>query len=91
MLCNPSNPTGCVLDEAQQRALLDVLEAHEAQTGRKVWVVSDEIYERLHYDDDSPHVSFAALSPAARARTVTVNGFSKAYAMTGFRLGRCGN
>lgn len=76
-----------MIDEAGQRALLQVLDDHEAATGRRVWVISDEIYERLHYDAASPHVSFAALGPTALSRTVTINGFSKAFAMTGFRLG----
>ena len=85
VLCNPSNPTGCVLNEAQQRALLQVLDDHEQKTGKKVWVISDEIYEQLNYG--TPHVAFASLGPSAWGRTVTINGFSKAYAMTGFRLG----
>jgi aspartate/glutamate/aspartate-prephenate aminotransferase len=85
ILCNPSNPTGCLVDEAQQRALLKVLDDHERKTGKKVWVVADEIYEQLNYG--TPHKAFAALGPSAWARTVTINGFSKAYAMTGFRLG----
>ena len=73
------------MSEAQQRALLKVLDDHEQKTGKKVWVVADEIYEQLNYG--TPHVAFAALGPSAWARTVTINGFSKAYAMTGFRLG----
>lgn len=86
ILCNPSNPTGSVLDEREQRALLDVLDAHEASTGTRVWVIADEIYERLDYGEEK-HVSFAALGATAFDRTVTINGFSKAFAMTGFRLG----
>ena len=87
ILCNPSNPTGAVVDERSQRDLLRVLEAHEEETGTKVWVISDEIYERLYYGSDGGHVAFASLSAGAFARTVTINGFSKAFAMTGFRLG----
>ena len=87
ILCNPSNPTGSVITEAGQRELLDVLEQHEQLTGTRVWVISDEIYERLHYEPSTPHASFAALDEGAKQRTVTVNGFSKAFAMTGFRLG----
>mmetsp|Transcript_3781 Transcript_3781/g.11596 ORF Transcript_3781/g.11596 Transcript_3781/m.11596 type:complete len:482 (-) Transcript_3781:111-1556(-) len=81
VLCNPCNPTGACLDEAELRAL------HAELRGTDVWVVADEIYERLHYDPDRPHVSFAALDADAFARTAVVNGFSKAFAMTGFRLG----
>ncbi|KAH8073259.1 transferase [Aureococcus anophagefferens] len=87
IFCNPSNPTGAVVDEAGQRELLAVLDAHEAATGKKVWVISDEIYEQLHYEPATPHASFAALGGSSFDRTVTINGFSKAYAMTGFRLG----
>ena len=87
IFCNPSNPTGAVVDEAGQRKLLAVLDAHEAATGKKVWVISDEIYEQLHYEPATPHASFAALGGSSFDRTVTINGFSKAYAMTGFRLG----
>lgn len=87
IFCNPSNPTGAVVDENGQRELLAVLDAHEAATGKKVWVISDEIYEQLHYEPATPHASFAALGGSSFDRTVTINGFSKAYAMTGFRLG----
>lgn len=81
ILCNPSNPTGGVHPEQRLRELAAVLEDFP-----KVAVLADEIYERLIYGTD-PHVSFAALSPAMFRRTMTVNGFSKAYAMTGMRLG----
>jgi aspartate aminotransferase len=50
-------------------------------------IISDEIYEKLTYDSEFPHVSIASLSPEIAERTVTVNGFSKAYSMTGWRLG----
>ncbi len=79
LLNSPSNPTGAVYDRAELEALAEVLRAHE-----DVVVVSDEIYERVLYDAE--HVSFASLG-GMRERTVTVNGFSKAYAMTGWRLG----
>ncbi|KAH8078208.1 transferase [Aureococcus anophagefferens] len=65
IFCNPSNPTGAVVDEAGQRELLAVLDAHEAATGKKVWVISDEIYEQLHYEPATPHASFAALGGRA--------------------------
>ncbi len=79
LLNSPSNPTGAVYSRAELEALAEVLRAHE-----DVIVISDEIYEHVLYDAE--HVSFAAL-PGMGERTVTVNGFSKAYAMTGWRLG----
>ena len=79
MLCSPSNPTGTVYTPDELEALAEVLRRHE-----HVWGLSDEIYEHVRYDAE--HVSFASL-PDMKERTVTVNGFSKAYAMTGWRLG----
>jgi aspartate/methionine/tyrosine aminotransferase len=85
IFCNPSNPSGAVHPEPLMRRLAALLELHP-----RVAVVSDEIYERLNYNPANPHVSFAAL-PGMFDRTITVNGFSKAYAMTGMRLGyACG-
>jgi len=96
ILCNPCNPTGACLDADELRCIAKELE------GTRCWVLADEIYEQLYYasfqknqqdvvDTSSTkketHTSFAAISPDAYARTVTINGFSKAYAMTGFRLG----
>ena len=81
IFCNPSNPTGAVHSEERQEAIAKVLKRHE-----KVVVLSDEIYERLVYNDKNPHVSFASID-GMYDRTLTVNGFSKAYAMTGMRLG----
>jgi aspartate/methionine/tyrosine aminotransferase len=79
ILCSPSNPTGSVYSRAEMEALADVLRRHE-----QVYVLSDEIYEYVIFDAE--HVSFASL-PGMKARTITVNGFSKGYAMTGWRLG----
>lgn len=79
MMNSPSNPTGAVYSRAELEALAEVLRPRE-----DVIVVSDEIYEHVLYDAE--HVAFAAL-PGMRERTVTVNGFSKAFAMTGWRLG----
>ena len=79
LLNTPSNPTGAVYSRADLEALAEVLRPRE-----DVFVVSDEIYERVVYDAE--HVAFASL-PGMAERTVTVNGFSKAYAMTGWRLG----
>ncbi|MCA0269113.1 MAG: pyridoxal phosphate-dependent aminotransferase [Bacteroidetes bacterium] len=79
ILNSPSNPTGVVYDRATQEALADVLRRHP-----HVLVISDEIYEYVVYDAE--HVSFATLD-GMYDRTITVNGFSKGYAMTGWRLG----
>jgi aspartate aminotransferase len=79
-LSNPSNPTGIVYGREQLAALVGCALEHE------LTIISDEIYERLTYDG-AQAVSVAALGPEFRERTVTVNGFSKAFAMTGWRLG----
>ncbi len=77
---SPCNPTGAVHDESELRALGEVLERHDC------WIVTDEIYEKLVFDGAS-HRSLPAVCPRLRDRTIVVNGFSKAYAMTGWRLG----
>ena len=79
ILCSPSNPTGSVYTAAQLEELAEVLRRHP-----DIFVISDEIYEHIVYDE--AHTAFASL-PGMASRTVTVNGFSKAYAMTGWRLG----
>mmetsp|Transcript_20022 Transcript_20022/g.46614 ORF Transcript_20022/g.46614 Transcript_20022/m.46614 type:complete len:408 (-) Transcript_20022:152-1375(-) len=79
---NPSNPTGCAMDHQQQEAIAALLRRPEFE---HILVLSDEIYERITYDGLG-HVSFATLE-GMRDRTLTVNGFSKAFAMTGYRLG----
>ncbi|NYT66226.1 pyridoxal phosphate-dependent aminotransferase [Alcaligenaceae bacterium] len=81
LLNSPSNPTGAAYSAEQLRPLLDVLLRHP-----HVWLLSDDIYEHLIYDDQ-PFVTAAQLEPALKPRTLTVNGVSKAYAMTGWRLG----
>ena len=81
ILNNPSNPTGASYSEADLKALGEVLEQHP-----QVVIAADEIYEPIHWADD-PFVSFAAACPNLLERTVTVNGVSKAYAMTGWRIG----
>ena len=81
MLNAPSNPTGAAYDAAALRALLAVLERHP-----QVWLMSDEIYEHIVYDGFRA-VSPAALAPGLRDRILIVNGVSKAYAMTGWRIG----
>mmetsp|Transcript_2994 Transcript_2994/g.3411 ORF Transcript_2994/g.3411 Transcript_2994/m.3411 type:complete len:481 (-) Transcript_2994:233-1675(-) len=85
ILCNPSNPTGGVHSKKRLEEIAAVLEDYPS-----IAVLADEIYERLVYVDDKDeheHVSFASISPNMYQRTMTVNGFSKAYAMTGMRLG----
>ncbi|BDF70951.1 aminotransferase [Oscillospiraceae bacterium] len=80
ILNNPSNPTGMMYSKEELEALAAVCVKHE------VYVVADEIYACLAYDGRA-FTSFASLSPEARALTVLVNGVSKAYAMTGWRIG----
>jgi aminotransferase len=75
----PNNPTGAVMDRQQLTDVAAVVERHD------LMVVSDEIYERLVYGDHE-HVAFSAL-PSMRDRTVLIGGFSKSYAMTGWRIG----
>lgn len=81
VLNSPSNPTGAVYKKSELEALIPVLLKHP-----QVWVVSDEIYEKLIFDGEN-HVSIASLHPEMAKRTVVVNGASKAYAMTGWRIG----
>ncbi|MBI1797566.1 MAG: pyridoxal phosphate-dependent aminotransferase [Candidatus Eisenbacteria bacterium] len=78
ILNSPHNPTGAVMSAADQAAIARVASSAD------LWVVSDEIYEHLTYD--GPFASFAA-APGALERTLTVNGVSKAFAMTGWRIG----
>ena len=75
----PNNPTGAVLDRAELEAIAEVAERHD------LLVYSDEIYDRLVYGDHA-HTAFSAL-PGMRERTVLLGGFSKSYAMTGWRIG----
>ncbi|CAJ1332563.1 unnamed protein product [Effrenium voratum] len=82
IVCNPSNPTGCAMSTEQLETIAEVLRRPENQ---HVLVMSDEIYERICYDG-LEHASFAALKDMWE-RTLTINGFSKAFAMTGYRLG----
>ncbi len=79
ILCSPSNPTGAVYSKEELKALADVILRHE-----DVLVVSDEIYEHLNYV--GVHASIASVE-GMRERTVIINGVSKAYAMTGWRIG----
>lgn len=78
----PNNPTGAIMERKDLEAIVEVIIKHD------IFVMSDEIYAELTYKDK--HVSIASL-PGMQERTVLINGFSKAYAMTGWRLGyACG-
>lgn len=79
LLCSPSNPTGTTYTREELAALADVVLKHN------LIVVSDEIYEHLVYDQ--PFASFPTVRPGLQERTVLVNGVSKSYAMTGWRIG----
>ena len=81
MLNSPSNPSGAAYSEHQYRPILDVLLKHPS-----VWLMVDDIYEHIIYDGFR-FVTPVAIEPALRNRTLTVNGVSKAYAMTGWRIG----
>ncbi|MEB8389010.1 pyridoxal phosphate-dependent aminotransferase [Rhodobacteraceae bacterium KMM 6894] len=80
-LNSPSNPTGAVYSADDLRALAEVLERHP-----HVWVLSDDMYEHLIYGN-VPFATMASAAPEMKERTLTMNGVSKAYAMTGWRIG----
>lgn len=81
ILNSPSNPSGAGYDEASLRALTDVLVDHP-----HVWVLADDIYEHITFDGFG-FVTPAQVEPRLKDRTLTMNGVSKAYAMTGWRIG----
>ncbi len=80
ILNSPNNPTGCVLDAALLRQYADLAVEHG------FYVISDEIYEKLIYDGGR-HVSIASLGEDIKAQTIVINGVSKSYSMTGWRIG----
>ncbi len=84
LLNNPCNPTGAAYSAADLRPICDVLLRHP-----DVWVFTDDIYEKLVYDGFRP-ATIVEVEPKLRARTITMNGCSKAYAMTGWRIGFAG-
>ena len=84
ILNSPSNPTGAAYTERELRALADVLLRHP-----HVWVMADDMYEHIVYDDFK-FTTIAQVEPALYERTLTVNGCSKAYSMTGWRIGFAG-
>lgn len=80
---SPNNPSGAVYTREELEAIVEVAAEED------IYILSDEIYEKLVYDD-AKHVSIASLSKQSYDLTITVNGFSKSYAMTGWRLGYMG-
>ena len=80
LLTSPNNPTGCVWNRKQMENVMQLAVEHD------FFIVSDEIYEKLLYTGEKP-CSIASLSEEAKAHTLVVNGVSKSYAMTGFRIG----
>ncbi len=80
ILNNPNNPTGSLMDRK------DLMEIADLMVRNGIYVISDEIYDQLVYDGKS-HTSIASLSPEIEGLTVTTNGFSKTYAMPGWRVG----
>lgn len=78
---SPNNPTGAVYSKQTLQMIADIAVKHN------IMVLSDEIYEKLIYDKQIKHISIASLNPQIADLSITVNGFSKAYAMTGWRLG----
>jgi aspartate aminotransferase len=81
ILNSPSNPTGMLYTQSELEAIAEVVLGHD-----QLMVMSDEIYEKLIYGTN-PHISIAQISDEMKERTVIVNGVSKAYAMTGWRIG----
>jgi len=84
ILNSPSNPSGAAYTRVELRALADVLLRHP-----QVWILTDDMYEHVLYDDFE-FATIAQVEPALYARTLTLNGVSKAYCMTGWRIGYAG-
>ena len=78
---SPNNPTGAVYDKTTLQMIAQIAVKHN------LMILSDEIYEKLIYSEEKRHISIASLGKEVAERTITINGFSKAYAMTGWRLG----
>ena len=81
VLTSPSNPTGQVMSKDDLQMIADFAVEHD------LFVLSDEIYEKLIYDEDKQHISIASLGKEIYDRTIVINGVSKSYAMTGWRIG----
>jgi aspartate aminotransferase len=84
LLNSPCNPTGAAYTRAELRALADVLADHP-----RIIIGTDDMYEKIYWANE-PFCSLLTIAPELYARTVTINGVSKAYAMTGWRIGYCG-
>jgi aspartate aminotransferase len=84
MINNPCNPTGAAYSAADLRGICDVLLRHP-----DIWIMTDDIYEKLVYDGFKP-ATILEVEPRLKDRTLTLNGMSKAYAMTGWRIGYAG-
>ena len=80
LICTPNNPTGAVYSESQLRELAKIICKHG------IYIIVDEIYEKIIYDGEK-HFSIGSISPEMLERTITINGFSKTYSMTGWRMG----
>ena len=80
LICTPNNPSGAVISEEKLRKIADLAVKHD------LWIIADEIYEKLIYDGEK-HFSVGTISQEVWKHTITINGFSKAYAMTGWRIG----
>ena len=81
IITTPSNPTGMVMAEDELRKIADFA------VEKDIIVIADEIYEKLIYSEDKKHISIASFGKEIYDRTITVNGVSKSYAMTGWRIG----
>lgn len=84
VICSPSNPTGAAYGADDLETFAEVLLKHP-----DVWIVTDDLYEHIVFDE-FPFATIAAVAPPLLERTITVNGVSKAYAMTGWRIGFAG-
>ncbi|MCL2360971.1 MAG: pyridoxal phosphate-dependent aminotransferase [Defluviitaleaceae bacterium] len=81
LLNSPNNPSGAVFSEDELKAVADIAVEND------LYVISDEIYEKLIYNKSTPHVSIASFGKEIYDRTIVVNGYSKSYSMTGWRVG----
>jgi len=82
ILNDPSNPTGAIIPDEEKRGIAELCLKHD------IWILSDEIYERLVFDED--YLSIASLGKEIWEKTITLNGLSKTYAMPGWRIGYAG-
>jgi len=80
LICSPNNPTGSVMKKSEVKMICDIAKRYN------LMIISDELYEKIIFDNNQHH-SPASLSEDAKNRTITINSFSKTYAMTGWRLG----